>query len=58
METLTQKNGENKQFTVILYKLTLIFESENNIISIKLNQSNNCCLYCLKSKDLNQLKSL
>ena len=36
----------------------LIFESkENNIISINLNQSNNCCLYSLKN-NLSRIKSV
>ena len=34
---------------MILHKKGLIFDSENNFISIKLNSSNNCCLYSLKA---------
>ena len=36
---------------------SLIFErKKNNIISINVNHSNNCCLYSLKSKDLIHIK--
>ena len=40
------KNGYNKQFIAISYKKSLNFE----IISVDLNQSNNCCLFFLKIK--------
>ena len=36
---------------MILHEQNLIFESKNNIFSVKVNQSNNCCLYSLESKD-------
>ena len=50
-EKAAYKNGDNKQFIVNLYKKSLIFESKNHFISIKLDQSNNCCLYYLKAKN-------
>ena len=45
---IAQKNRDNKKFIIILYKQSLIFDSKNDIISITLNQSHNCCLYFLK----------
>ena len=41
-----------------MYKQSLTFESENNIISINLNQSNNGPLHSLKRKDLVYTESL
>ena len=35
-----------------LYKKRLIFDRNDNIISKNLNQSNNCCSFSLKNKDL------
>ena len=51
MNKYHQKKVDNNQFSVILYK-NLNFEGKNNIISIKLNQFNNCCLYSIKNKKL------
>ena len=34
------------------------FKNKNNIISINLNQSSNCCLYSYGTKDLVHIKSL
>ena len=41
------KDEDSKMFSSKSY-----FKSKNNIVSINLNQSNNCCLYSLRSKDL------
>ena len=44
------RKGDYKQFIVILYEESFIFECKNNIININLNQTNNYCLYYLKIK--------
>ena len=41
----------------ILYKKGLNMKAKNNIISMNLSQSNNCCLF-FQSKDLVCIKSL
>ena len=48
-EQIGYKSGDTIQFIMKIYKQSLIFESKNNIISINLNQPNNCCLYFLGS---------
>ena len=53
-----QENGDSKQFIVLLNEQGHLFESINNITTTNLSQSNNCCLYSLKSKDLVCIKSL
>ena len=47
-------NKEHRKMEIIssFYNQSFISENKNNIITINLNQSNNCCLYSLKSKDL------
>ena len=57
-EQIAWKRGGDKTFIMILCKKILNFESKNKIVNINLNQSNNCCLYSLKSKDLSCIKLL
>ena len=55
---IAQKNGDNKQFIVILYEQSIIFEARNIIININVNCSNKGCLYFLENKSLICMKSL
>ena len=41
-----------------LSEQSIILEGKDNIISIKSNQPNHCCLYSLESKDLVCIKYL
>ena len=52
IDGINRINGNNKWFTAVLYKEGSVFKSKNNIISISLNESNNCCLYSLESEHL------
>ena len=50
------RHRDRKKFIVISYEQSLIFE-RFFIISINMNQSNNCCLYSLENEDLIRMKS-
>ena len=50
------RHRDRKKFIVIFYEQSLIFE-RFFIISINMNQSNNCCLYSFENEDLIRMKS-